>query len=560
MMKFSTYLKSFFVIALSLFIGLTSNDLNAQADISFEAAEGYQLGGLSGQNGWGGGTVPDTFLVSDEESSDGLNSVKMNSSGSGFNLLLGSPTFPATTADIVVTTINFYIGTTNGGVSEYFLEGSSTENDLAYNVYFYNDNTMGLLLRQSNGSFAVEVIPGFQYVRDTWFELKIENDFSGTAGSENRYYIDDQLVYADTEGNNAINLTQFIIGFRDNLNAGSAFIDAINAGPVSTGAGNSDACSLNALELFCGMTYLGDTTDNTDTGGVNDSQDEWFTFTGDGAGELVTLSLCTSSYDTVLTVYDACDGTVIATNDDFCGTQSQVNFNSDGITTYVIAVEGGATNEMGTFSLAVSCGGGDACEDAFPLLCGDVVSGTTVDNSDSGTNFTPDEWFSFTGNGQEDEITVSLCGGNSNYNTVVGVLAGECNVDPLIFNDDFCGLQSEVTFISDGTTTYYIFVDGANLESGNFTLEISCNNLGVDDFDSFDSFSFFPNPANDVVALASLLPIDAIRLYDITGNQIISETINTGSYNLNTSSLAQGMYIMKVTIDGATKAYKLIKA
>jgi len=264
------------------------------------------------------------------------------------------------------------------------------------------------------------------------------------------------------------------------------FVDLDNDGDMDIMSGNgfgnfyymenvsgitNDECA-GATPIACGDTVVGTTADNTDTGGANASPDEWYYFTGT-AGDITTISLCDggTDYNSVLTVYDACDGTQIATNDDFCGAQSQLTFTADGTTTYYIAVEGFNTSNFGNFSLAISCITNDVCEGATPVACGETVVGTTLDNTDTGGNPAPDEWYSFTGT--VGDITVSLCDGGTSYDSFLRVFDA-CGGNEITFNDDACGLQSELTFTSDGTTTYYIMVEGYDTFLGNFSLAISC--------------------------------------------------------------------------------------
>jgi len=73
---------------------------------------------------------------------------------------------------------------------------------------------------------------------------------------------------------------------------------------------------------------------------------------------LVTVSLCGSSYDTVLGVFHTCScdpvGPIIGCNDNFCGSQSQVEFMGDVGETYLIEVGGNGSN-TGEGMLTVSC-------------------------------------------------------------------------------------------------------------------------------------------------------------------------------------------------------------
>ncbi|PVW15617.1 T9SS type A sorting domain-containing protein [Marixanthomonas spongiae] len=124
--------------------------------------------------------------------------------------------------------------------------------------------------------------------------------------------------------------------------------------------------------------------------------------------------------------------------------------------------------------------GNDSCENAVAVSCGDVVNGETISDSDSGGNAAPDEFYSYTGNGSLEEVTLSLCN-NTDFNSVIRVFEDCTLTNEIAMNDDSCGEQSEVSFISDGTSTYFIMVEGFESEAGNFNLEVSCEELPEND-------------------------------------------------------------------------------
>ncbi|MCP4594787.1 MAG: hypothetical protein GY842_28990, partial [bacterium] len=99
----------------------------------------------------------------------------------------------------------------------------------------------------------------------------------------------------------------------------------------------NDDCA-NATELaaptdyFGTTTVIGNTSNATQDGtaecaGVGDGPDVWYKVSGDQYNPIrlrATTCAATTDFDTVLEVYDACDGALIACNDDACGTQSSV--------------------------------------------------------------------------------------------------------------------------------------------------------------------------------------------------------------------------------------------
>ncbi|RDK86867.1 T9SS type A sorting domain-containing protein [Marinirhabdus gelatinilytica] len=277
-------------------------------------------------------------------------------------------------------------------------------------------------------------------------------------------------------------------------------IDVTTGTPTILGSGSYEAVMLSleggelsnnvcegAEDINCGDTVTGDTSDNTDNGGANASPDEWYQYTGSGFEEIVTVSLCDggTGYDSFLTVYDACGGNVVADNDDFCGLQSELTFTSDGTTTYYIAVEGFGTN-AGAYSLALSCIVPlDDCETAGSISCGETVLGSTANGATpdptapdcGGGNDAPGVWYVIDDtSGLVTDYTVSLCDGGTSYDSKLVVYSGDCGALVCVAeNDDSCGLQSEVSFQGDGSSTYYILVNGfASGSSGDFSLNLEC--------------------------------------------------------------------------------------
>ncbi|MDX1462352.1 MAG: T9SS type A sorting domain-containing protein, partial [Marinirhabdus sp.] len=125
--------------------------------------------------------------------------------------------------------------------------------------------------------------------------------------------------------------------------------------------------------------------------------------------------------------------------------------------------------------------GNDACTGAIAVSCGETVTGETIFDTDSGGNAAPDEFFSYTGNGNLELVTVSLCNG-TDYDSVLRVFDNCDLTNEIASNNDACGTQSELQFVSDGSTTYFIMVEGNDIASGNFSMEVSCEELPENDF------------------------------------------------------------------------------
>ena len=218
-----------------------------------------------------------------------------------------------------------------------------------------------------------------------------------------------------------------------------------------------------------------------------------------------------------------------------------------GADAHVITVEGD-DNCNQTYVVTNVCN--DECTGALPLVAGQEISGDTSDATDSGNNPSNDLWYSYTGNGDSDQITVSLCG--SSYDTLIRIF-DSCTGDQIVYNDDACGLQSEITFTSDGTTTYYIMVEGYSANNGAFVLSVS-STLGVDEID-LSNLKIYPNPTDGLIIFNNYTePLDLI-IFDING-RIVIELKNYFLQELNISELNAGIYFMQINNSYTQKIIK----
>jgi endonuclease I len=83
------------------------------------------------------------------------------------------------------------------------------------------------------------------------------------------------------------------------------------------------------------------------------------------------------------------------------------------------------------------------------------------------------------------------------------------------------------------------------------------NTLSAENFEE-DTIEVFPNPATDVVWVASKFPIESILLYDINGKEIIRTSSLDIVIRLDTSSITPGIYLLKTISNGILNTSKVI--
>lgn len=152
-------------------------------------------------------------------------------------------------------------------------------------------------------------------------------------------------------------------------------------------------------------------------------------------------------------------------------------------------------------SRVISCGvstvdvpANDLCSNAFPISCGATATGSTIYATDSGGNLSSDVFYKYTGNGVPQYIKVSLCG--SDFDTFLRIYS-DCSLNNLVASNDDgteCSTRSQVAFQSDGTSTYYILIEGLDALTGNYTIDVKCEDVppppaGCSDF-SVESNNF----------------------------------------------------------------------
>ncbi len=269
----------------------------------------------------------------------------------------------------------------------------------------------------------------------------------------------------------------------------------------------NDDCA-NALAVSAGDTVFSSenaTTDGPDEsgtcGGASVENDVWFAYTASCNGE-VTASLCGSSYDTMLAVYEGADcptsATAIACDDEACGNnRSEVTFAAAAGTVYLLRV-GGFEGATGTGVLSLDCATPfDDCSNPGALADGTTpfeTIGAATDGPDepggcskSGyTQIGADVWYVYTA-ACTGTVTVGACG--ADFDTKLAVYAGDgcpSSGEALACGDDECGTASEVTFVAMTGSEYLVRVGGHDEASGTGSLTVSCDPFVLDECQGID--------------------------------------------------------------------------
>lgn len=218
-------------------------------------------------------------------------------------------------------------------------------------------------------------------------------------------------------------------------------------------------------------------------GGIGAGKSVWFNWTASANGA-ASFNTFNSTFNTVLAVYtgSSMDGlSLVSFSNNAHNAQSIVSFQAAQGQNYKIVVAGlalGGNNfSAGDYTLSYSLG-------ATPIndnFANATLLGTDFNNTFASTNFgatkeagepnhggngTRSVWFRFEGGTFGRSMTFKTAG--SSFDTFLAVYTGASvnNLTQVAQNDNFGGTQqSQITFLAQASTTYYIVVDGI-LSSG----------------------------------------------------------------------------------------------
>jgi hypothetical protein len=149
-------------------------------------------------------------------------------------------------------------------------------------------------------------------------------------------------------------------------------------------------------------------------------------------------------------------------------------------------------------------------------------------------------WYAVTGNGTT--LTVSTCGG-ATHDTQIQVWCNSC-ASPVCVggSDDFCGLQSEVSWCSGVGTTYYVAVGGFGSATGSATLTATSGAACGSPPNCAPQYCAPGGPSSSADSLCNTVVFNTIN--NVSGNVCATYTDFTG---ISTTVNQGSMYPVSVT-------------
>ena len=215
--------------------------------------------------------------------------------------------------------------------------------------------------------------------------------------------------------------------------------------------------------------------------GSGADDDIWFSFVAPASTVIAELTAISGNADRVHQIFSGTCGSLVSVtcSDPETSTTTGLTVGA----TYYVRVHTYFTGTSTEFSLCLKVPppppANDACANAVLISGCQSVSGTTIGATGDGLTTTcgttvtatlQGVWYRFVGDGNP--VEVNTCGGAA-FDTKIQVLSGSCGSFTCVAgNDDFCSLQSRVTWNSTMGVTYYIYVYPLSNPGGNFVLNL----------------------------------------------------------------------------------------
>lgn len=436
----------------------------------------------------------------------------------------------------------------------------------------------GLNRADEGGTLAVEVYDG-----TAWQQVAFYNEsqapvtiapidvtaYKNSAFSV-RFTFDDEYSYSMGAG-----ITNFILEGTSAVTHNSECwnADLLNCGAEGTGS-TINATVKDELTPFGGLN-------------PNGSYGVWYKYSNMGNQSDVTFSLCETDtiFDSRIIVYKgACsDLFPVASNDDACGTLSEVTFHNDGTSNYYILVFG-AEESTSDFKYKFQCLSGAPANDDIanaidinefdlpytdPLvsLMNATVEADTADFLETGCDMSggwyPNVFYKFTAEKNGSATATFKTPNEGGFQTIGFYSAPNKNaaIKDLSFvvqETNGCNQMGETKSITiTAGTTYYVVMMSPYTNS-DVMINLEYETMAVKE-NKLSQVTVAPNPVKDIINLNSKTKITQVEVFDLSGKAVYQNTISNQKAQLNLSFLPKGAYVMKVSTDKTTETFKIIK-
>jgi hypothetical protein len=272
---------------------------------------------------------------------------------------------------------------------------------------------------------------------------------------------------------------------------------------------DADSCE-TALPISAGNTPFSNVGYTSDNATCSSGANRWYRYTATGYSTVTATTCGNADFDTTLAAWNGCPsggGALITCNDDACGLQSSISFQSYPGQQFLLAAGGynGSTG-TGTININETPIPGEICTTPIVVTAGSFPFSTVGHYTDGpaepNCNFCcndaqihGDMWYAYVATGTG-TLTVSTCGADYDSKMVAYTDCPTGDGQAIACADDECGVQARMVVPVVEGENYLIRVGGFGGWTGSGTLTLSfalpCppdfNGDGFLDFFDYDDF------------------------------------------------------------------------
>ncbi len=153
--------------------------------------------------------------------------------------------------------------------------------------------------------------------------------------------------------------------------------------------------------------------------------------------------------------------------------------------------------------------------------------------------------------------------GAENQNFVARMIYPDVNGTPVDFSSQTIQTLSTTITLEDG----YVFencevvvfiqnMDTKEIYQG--TSKMMTDMVGVEDIETVQEVSVYPNPASEVVNIKSGSEIQHLAVYNQSGQLVYNADASSTTYNLSVGSFESGLYLFRVTTAEGTTTKRIV--
>ena len=102
------------------------------------------------------------------------------------------------------------------------------------------------------------------------------------------------------------------------------------------------------------------------------------------------------------------------------------------------------------------------------------------------------------------------------------------------------------------------FRSDSSVNRAGWTATVTCASLAVDNVNT-TKFSYYPNPTTGILNITASGKIENVEVYNLVGQKVLSFAPKSDKSEINMSSLAKGVYLVKAVVNGKVITNKVIK-